>query len=487
MHSDHRNDHTASAMQSTAVSSSQMHSAARRELMASQTVSRSATIPGLVALTALLFSIAGCGNTYRPVVTAINPVGPAAQPGKYAVVISSNGPSAPGLVTLVDVSGDTVLDTTALGVNPYYLMLNNGGSTGYTLNGDGTLNSFAVSPALRANDVLESTLLPGSSPTAIYDQGSSLYIATLGRNSVGQFASLGTGGPVGLKQELPTGARTVYTVGSATAPRAYALVQGAQGSATGSAAAIETDTNTISAQIPVGRRPVYGVMTADARRAFVLNQGSNTVSVINSESNALDTFTNAKHLVTSTIPVGVAPVWADFAPTLAELVVANQGDGVSPGSVSIISIPLCSSTTAVANPNCDPANPVDAVGFGTVIANVPVGINAIMVAVLQDGTRAYVANAGNAAAGIAGSVSVINLITNTVEATIPAGASVDANDNLIHGHPNFITATTGTPTGKIYITSLDSTDLTILRTDTDSVQTHLPLQGNGVMVRVSRP
>jgi len=486
LHSDHHNDQTASSLQPTRLLSSQTHSAPAR-LVARRAASRKAKAVGLLASAALVFSVAGCGNTYRPVVTAINPVGPAAQPGKYAVVISSNGSSAPGLVTLVDFSGDTILDTTALGVNPYYLMLNNAGNTGYTLNGDGTLNSFAVSPALRANNVLESTLLPGSSPAAIYDQGASLYISTPGRNSVGQFAALGAGGPVALKQELPTGARTVYTVGSATAPRAYALVQGPQGSATGSAAAIETDTNTISAQIPVGSKPVYGVMTADARRAFVLNQGSNTVSVINSESNALDTFTNANHVVTSTIPVGVAPVWADFAPTLAELVVANQGDGVSPGSVSIISIPLCSSTTAVANPNCDPANPVDAVGFGRVIANVPVGINAIMVAVLQDGSRAYVANAGDAAAGVAGSVSVINLMTNTVEATIPAGTSLNPNDNLIHGHPNFIVATTGTPTGKIYVTSLDSTDLTILRTDTDSVQTHLPLQGNGVMVRVSRP
>ena len=436
-----------------------------------------------LTLASTILLIAGCGNTYRPVVTAINPVGPAAQPGKFAVVISSNGSAAPGLVTLVDFSGDTILDTTAIGINPYYLLVNNGGNTGYTLNGDGTLNSFAVSPGLRRNDVLESTLLPGANPAAIYDQGVSLYIATPGRNSVGQFS----GAPAALKQELPTGSGTIYTVGSPSAPRAYALVQGQGGSASGSAAAIETDTNTISATIPVGKMPVYGVMTADARRAFVLNKGSNTVSVINSETNALDTFTSASNGVTSTIPVGIAPVWADLAPTLAELVVANAGNGSAPGSISIISIPLCSSTTVVSNPNCDPANPIDAAGFGKVIANVAVGINPVMVAVLQDGTRAYVANAGNAAAGVAGSVSVIDLTTNTVTATIAAANTVDPNDSFIHGHPIFIAATTGTPTGKVYVTSADSTDLSILRTDTDTVQTHLPLQGNGVMVRVSRP
>ena len=42
-------------------------------------------------------SLIGCGNTYRPVVTAINPVGPASQPTKYAVAISSTGATTPGL------------------------------------------------------------------------------------------------------------------------------------------------------------------------------------------------------------------------------------------------------------------------------------------------------------------------------------------------------------------------------------------------------
>ena len=71
-------------------------------------------------------SLIGCGNTYRPVVTAINPVGPAGQPTKYAVAISSTGPSTPGLATFVDFSGDTVLITANIGVDPYYLALDAG-------------------------------------------------------------------------------------------------------------------------------------------------------------------------------------------------------------------------------------------------------------------------------------------------------------------------------------------------------------------------
>ena len=224
-------------------------------------------------------------------------------------------------------------------------------------------------------------------------------------------------------------------------------------------------------------------MTADTRRAFILNKGSNSVSVINAQTNALDSFSAAAS--PGTINVGVAPVWADFAPTRNEMLVANQGDGTTNGSVSIVNIPLCTATTVTSNPNCDVNNPVDAVGFGQVLATIPVGVNPQQITVLQDGTLAYVSNAGNTAAGINGSVSVINLNTQTVIATIGATAGTDPNDGLIHGHPGFIASTTGQPTGKVYITAPDSTDMTVLRTDTNAVQTHVPLQSKGIMVRVN--
>ena len=274
----------------------------------------------------------------------------------------------------------------------------------------------------------------------------------------------------------------MYTVGVSSAPRVYAIAQGNTAGGPGTASAIETTSNTISATIPVGVLPVYGVMTADARRAFIINKGDGTVSVINAQANAPDSFMLSP---TGTIPVGTAPVWADFAPTLAEMLVVNEGSGTNNGTVSVINIPLCSSTTVTSNPNCDVNDPVDAVGFGQTLATIPVGINPVMIAVLQDGTQAYVANAGNASNP--GSVSVINLLTDTVVATLPAGTSTNEADSLVHGHPSFIAATTGDPTGKVYVTAPDSTDLTIIRTDIDTVETHLPLQGYGVEVRVSAP
>ena len=145
---------------------------------------------GLALAAAVLISVAGCGNTYRPVVSAINPVGPAAQPQKFAVAISTTGTAAnptPGLVTFVDFSGDTVLITAQIGVDPYYLVLNSGGTTGYTLNSDHTLTTFDVDTALLQSNILQTTLLPGANPVSIFPEGTNTYVTDPGLNVVSQF------------------------------------------------------------------------------------------------------------------------------------------------------------------------------------------------------------------------------------------------------------------------------------------------------------
>jgi DNA-binding beta-propeller fold protein YncE len=200
------------------------------------------------------------------------------------------------------------------------------------------------------------------------------------------------------------------------------------------------------------------------------------VTVINAQTNALDT-------PVATIAVGSRPVWADMASGLDEMVVANEGTGTSQGSLTIVNIPLCTASSLPTNPNCDPTNPIDATSFGQVVATIPVGINPIMVSVLGDYSRAYVANAG--VAGLpcgtgpgttACTVSVVNLTTETVTATIP-----------INGHPAWIATADSTPTGKVYVVCKDSQVMTVIETDTDTVDTTIPLQGYGVSVRMTQP
>ena len=417
----------------------------RRSLHGAASTGRTAATA--VALAAVLAAIAGCGDQYRPVVSAIGLVGPAAQQNKYAIAIASPTPTSNGLMTMVDFSGDTVMVTAPLGLNPYYLALSPRGSYIYTLNSDDTVNSWGVTPNFIPGSVLQTTLLPGANPASIFPTTSSTYIADPAFNAVDQLY----GTPPALKQELPvgTGYLPVYIVGQQLAPRIYAISQSASGGP-GEVSAIEnpfstTASPTISATLPVGRGPIYGVMTVDDRRVFITNQTDGTVSVINSQTNALDQFPDPQHTfkisgfsiannivtfavantfqpgmtvaaaglsigtylngqtltvlptglgptqfeaaftnpnvaftldtgtvaeLTGTIPVGTSPVWADLASGLNELVVANAGNGTSPGSLSIVEIPLCSASVLPINPNCDPNNPIDAASFGQVVTTV---------------------------------------------------------------------------------------------------------------------
>jgi DNA-binding beta-propeller fold protein YncE len=337
----------------------------------------------------------------------------------------------------------------------------------------GSFNEFPTGnpSSLISSQITQSTLSAGSLPVSItavtlLNSTAAVFVPEPGLSQVAALTGSGS-----LVQNISVPSNPVYVVGTNAARRGYVISQG-DGVTAGSVSSIEASNLAVSSTIPVGINPDYGVMTSDGTRAFILNKGSGTVNVLNVINNGPDL---AMPVIPATGTLGQNPVWADLAPTNSELVVLNQGDGVHPGTLSIISIPECSTASPSSNPNCDASNPVDAVGFGTVVATVPVGINPVMVSVLQDGTKAYVANAGNAAAGVEGSVSVVNLASGTVTATIQgvssASATSDTNTSptMVYGHPGTIAATTGTPTGKVYVTSPDNNFMTVIETDTDTV------------------
>ena len=467
-----------------------------------------------LALLTLSIAAAGCGNQYRPVVSAIGPVGPAGQPTKYAVAVSIPSATSPGLLTNVDFSGDTVLSTPQILTNPSYFSLNPGGTQGFAINPQGSLNTFSLAnPAtLITSQVVQTTLPVDATPISITSFSpasaiASIFIPEAGSNTV---AAINTG-TAALYDSVAVAPNPVYVVGANGTPRAYVLSQGSTPGGNGEVDSLETISTTTlsnSAQFTVGVKPVYGVMTSDDRRAFILNQGSGTVSVFNVPNNAPDVTAPTITIPPIALPGGGTtapnPVWADLAPVNTELVVLNQGDGVHPGTLSIINIPLCNPSAQSANPNCSAANPVDAVGFGTILATAPVGIDPTpgygMVSVLQgtDGNApaAYVINqldgTGTCGSG-EGSVTVVNLATGQVTATIcgvsgaAATAAANGASNVIFGHPNSVSATAGSPAGKVYVTSGDSRYLSVIYTDTNTVQTHIPLQGLGLRVLVSAP
>ena len=554
----------------------------------------------LIAGLAAALTVCGCGNQYRPVVSAISPVGPAGQPTKYAVALSNTStyPSTtlPGLLTFVDFAGDTVLSTpsvlpfpppTTAGsatvapsptfINPNTFSINSSGTEGFVVNSVGTYEDFGLTypQGLLTQNITQTTLAAGAAPTgvqaiALPSTGTTIFVPEPGNQAISELSANGPS----LLQNLSI-PNPVYVVGADEALRVYALSTGA-GSTNGKVYPIENSPVSLSPPITVGVNPVYGIMTPDDNRAYILNSGTSalntgSVSVINVPGNALDlaaptiptlaitgysitnnvvTFQTSippnslaagetvtlsgfgtsaffnnqvvtvsaaglsttqfeapfTHIsVVTTTESGAAivplshPVWTDLVTVYSEFVVLNQGDGVHPGTLSIISIPLCNANTPVTNPNCDVSNPVDAVGFGTLVATATVGVNPTMVSVLNDGSRAYVANSGilpgvnsSYPNGIEGSVSVVNLASGVVTATIPATSlpantvNVNTTPGEIYGHPNTIAATTGTPTGKVYVTSSDNKYMTVIETDTDTVDTHISLQGLGIRVYVTQ-
>ncbi len=462
---------------------------------------RSMIVSSSVALAVAILA-AGCGSTYRPVVTPITPSGPAPQPSSFAAVVSDPSPTAPGIATIIDYSGDAVMAESPIGPGPVSFTVDATGSTGYTVNSDGTLTNFQISSQLQARNLQYSTLLAGTQAVNLFSPSSGLWLADLNGNVVDVLS----GYPESFKLALPVATTPVMIAGPGTVgERNYAISQDFDGPAStsdptggvkcnispttapvnGEADAIETSTDTLSARIPpgpstgplLGQCPVYAVTSADTKRTFVLNRGSDTVTVINSQNNTLDACTpfvdQTGQLVTChptlplsttavtasgiTPPNGTAgmgsiagPVYAEYNPATSELVVANY-DG---GTISVIDVSL----DEYGN---------DSPTFGTTFT-IPVGRYPASVTVLADGSRAYTANQADQ------TVTIANLASHTVEKTL-----------AVTGHPRTVVSTENSLYGKVYVASPDSPYLTIIRTDQDIVDTTVLVEGNIVDVRVS--
>ncbi len=441
----------------------------------------------------------GCGNKYRPVINPVSPTGPSPQATSYAIVISQPdlAPAAsstdpcpatpyanPGVATVIDFSGDSILAQATIGNGPLTSAVDQTGSNAYALNCDGTITTIPISATLQNNGLFTTTLFPADTATGrhsiqsnILVRPSNSYVINQVRGTVGALANL-TGG-ISLLQEVAVAPAPVALAGSAgltgtsatsSAQRVYAISQGVTGSNarwgdcnttdfstitnTGEADGIEASTNSVSSRLPLGICPVFGITSLDGLRTFVMNRGSGTVSVINTQTNTLDTALNATGTIALPAAASAAtagPVYAAFFAQSQLLVTVNYDSN----SVSFINTPL----DIYGN---------DATGFGQVLATVPVGSHPAAITLLGDGSRAYVANQGD------GTISVVNMTNFTVEKTITVG-----------GHPRAISSTYNNPSGKVYVTAPDSNVLTIIRTDTDIISALVTLQGFGVDVHAT--
>jgi DNA-binding beta-propeller fold protein YncE len=429
-----------------------------------------------------------------------------------AVVVSSPSPAtaAAGIATIIDYAGDTIMAQAPIGPAPQSFTLDQTGSTGYTVNSDGTLTNFPASINLQEKNITYSTLPAAAQSVGLFSPSAGLWVADLNGNVVDVL----TGSPETFKLAIPVAPTPIAVAGPpALSQRNYAISLNNSGtpggsaiayqdmtcnnspstvSQTGEADALEVASYTVSARIPLGKCPVYAVGSSDSRRLFVLNRGSDTITVINSQNNTLDActpFTNQNGqpvtchpclpLTTSAVVAGdgsaptscamtagstlsttahAGPVYAEYNAATNQLVVADY-DG---GTISVIDVSL----DQYGN---------DSPTFGTTFT-IPVGNtatpNPASVTVLADGSRAYTANQNDGVTN--GTVSIVNLSSHSVVKTL-----------AVVGHPRTVVSTMNSLYGKVYVASPDSPYLTILRTDQDIVGTTVLVQGNLVDVRVS--
>jgi DNA-binding beta-propeller fold protein YncE len=472
--------------------------------------------------------VAGCGNNYRPVITPANPSGPAAQPVSYAVVVSAPSSSTPGIATIVDYAGDTVMAEAAIGPGPSTLTVDVLGASGYTLNSDGTLTNFPVSRLLQEKQVAYTTLPSTAETINLFSSSSGLWAADLcvsdpitskcswdsnplTLNFSG--ADVFTGNPQTFLRSIPLPPTPVAVLGSGGfGQRVFGISQGNSPATSSNGAwnnipsnvacntpslfssnmipngetdGIELSSYTVSSHIPLGKCPVYAVESTDLTRLFVLNRGSDTISVINVVNDTPDTCSGL-------INQAGQPVTCH--PTLPLSTTAMSATGITPPNCNLKTDPTCGGMTATAGPVYAEYNAAtsqlivanydgstisvidvsldewgnDSATFGTTFT-IPVGNNPASVTVLYDGSRAYTANQTDS------TVSIVNLSSHTVEkAALP-----------VMGHPRTVVSTQNSSYGKVYAASPDSPYLTIIRTDEDIVDTTVLVQGNIVDVRVS--
>ncbi len=466
----------------------------------------------LGAALAVALLVGGCGNNYRPVVTPVLTPGPPAQPSSYVVVVSAPSPSAAGIVSILDYSGDSIMVEAPIGPGPTVFTLDETGTLGYTVNSDGTLSNFGINTQLQAKNVSTSTLPPTAEPANLTAPSGALWVTDLHGDMVDRFQ----GSPEAFKLAIPvstSGSPATMPVIVAGAPtlageREFAISQNQPDTPAGQIACnlspttgplgvatpIEISSNTTDTAIPVGKCPVYAIQSTDLRRFFVLNRGDDTITVINSQNDTLDTgcppptgcvnqngqtyfthpvlplSTSAVTATGVTPPNGTSgmtaiagPVYAEYNTATEQLVVANY-DG---GTISVIDVSL----DEYGN---------DSSTFGTTYT-IPVGNtstpNPASVTVLYDGSKAYTANQNDDSGTGNGTVTVVNLSTHTVEKTI-----------TVVGHPRTVASTQNSEYSKVYTASPDSPFITIIQstpTVTDIVDTTVLIEGNVVDLRVT--
>lgn len=392
----------------------------------------------------------GCGNVYRPVATPVIPNPPNPGFAHLAVVLSGNGTNNPGASTTIDVSGDTAISQATVGLSPSYAFLLSNSKIYVTNSLDDTVSVFAGTTPIGVTTI---SLPQGSSPVfATTTDSNSVYVANAGNNTV---SVISINSNV-VSNTVPVGVKPVALAELPSGQKLYVANAGGGGVA-GSVESINVIDGSVNQPIAAcpaapWSSPAAIVARSDNARVYVLDQGSGYVSAIDTSSGT------STDTVVGCAPVGVGASFMRYDPALNYLYVTNPARQ----SLSV----LDASGESFSNQSV-----LGVISFAAGSAACPRGCSPLSVAVVPDGSQAYVASAAVSGGAVTSSVAVIETATLALKTTIPL---TTVPQSCVADTP-FELYTAASADGKrVYVGNCDAGNTAILQTSTDTVVTNLP-------------
>ncbi len=427
--------------------------------------------------------IAGCGDTFRPIIIPNPPVFPNPAAAHSVVSINDNGTLVSGTAMVIDVSGDADVSETNVGLAPVHAMQQ-------------TANQVLVVNHSVTGAVADSITKLGFSSTVI----STATTISLPPNSAPNFVA------------VAPSATTAYVTLPNYAPPSVGVVN--------------TSSNLLTQTIPVGNNPVALAVTPDNTKLYVANQADSTISGFNT----LDQSQRVGSPVNTTSP----PIWLVARTDSQRVYALEQGTGVlaelnttstaGPDTLTELPINVPGANIMVYDPNlnrlyipggqqlaivdvsqsppqylaggpittCSQASPsascINPVSPGSRATTDPCSLTSaqtlsvVAVAALPDGTRAYVgAYYEDANNNICPQVTVIDAVSNTVTGSTAVPGFPDAT---IPSSPHYapVCATTrfrfmmaaGGDSTRAYLSSCDGGNINIIDTSDDAYILNLP-------------
>jgi len=384
------------------------------------------------AFLVLMLICTSCGDVYRPVATPIAPNPPNPGFSHVALVISGNGSSHPGASTSIDVSGDTAVSQSTVGLMPVHAVLVQSGTKVYVANSlDDTVSTFSPSTAAPVTTI---SLPAGSTPSFVATaEFATVYVANSGNNTV--FAISITSNVVEPPLSgIPVGVNPVALAETPNQQYLYSANRGIGGSG-GSVTSINPVDRSVNPPIANATwvSPVSVVARSDSNRVYVLDEGSGLVSSIDTALNSL----------ANSVSVGIGANFMVYDSTRNRLYVANPAKNTvtyldaSSDVLSAVTIPV--------------ANPVS-------------------VAALPDGSRAYVSRSSVSGGNVTSQVTVINAADGSIRTTIPLGAVAQ----VCASNPSELSIAAAADSSRVYVGNCDAGKVAVIQTLNDTLLLQVP-------------